>query len=93
MDYDPMLALQKVKQPVLAVFGELDSSTPVAATTAVYRTALSQAGNRDYSIKVFPGADHALLIWPKPNDQAHWPVLAAGYLDVMTNWINKHVRG
>ena len=87
---DPILALQKVKQPVLAVFGELDSSTPVAATTAVYRTALSQAGNRDYSIKVFPGADHALLVWPKPNDQAHWPVLAAGYLDVMTNWINKH---
>lgn len=91
MDYDPKLALQKVKQPVLAVFGELDSSTPVAATTAVYRTALSQAGNRDYSIKVFPGADHALLVWSKPNDQAHWPVLAAGYLDVMTNWINKHV--
>ena len=91
MDYDPIPALEKVKQPVLAVFGELDSLTPVAATMANYRKALSQAGNRDYSIKVFPGADHALLVWPKPNDQVHWPVLASGYLEAMTIWIDKHV--
>ena len=63
MDYDPVPALEKVKQP----------------------------GNRDYLIKVFPGADHALLVWPKPNDQVHWPVLASGYLEAMTVWIDKHV--
>lgn len=91
MVYDPMPALQKVKQPVLAVFGELDTLTPVAATTAIYRKALSQGGNRDYSIKVFPGADHSLLVWPKPNDQAHWPVLASGYMEMMTMWIHKRV--
>lgn len=91
MEYDPMLALEKVKQPVLAVFGELDSLTPVAATTAVYRKALSKAGNKDYTINIYPGADHALLVWPKPNDQVHWPVLAPGYLKEMTLWIDKHV--
>src|SRR5215475_7866023 len=91
MAYDPMPALEKVKCPVLAIFGELDTSNPVAETTANYRKGLRKAGNKDVTIKVFPNADHSLLVWPKPNDQANWPVLAPGYLDALTNWINKHV--
>ena len=91
MGYNPMPALEKVRCPVLAVFGELDSSTPVAETTANYRKGLAKAGNKDVTIKVFPNADHSLLVWPKANDKAHWPVLAPGYLDAMTTWIKKHV--
>jgi uncharacterized protein len=91
MGYDPMPALEKVKCPVLAVFGELDTLTPVTETTVNYRKGLEKAGNKDVTIKVFPNADHALLVWPKPNDPFHWPVLAAGYLETMTNWFDKHV--
>jgi hypothetical protein len=91
MEYNPMPALEKVECPVLAVFGELDTLTPVAETIANYRKGLRKAGNKDVTIKIFPNADHALLVWPKPTDQVHWPVLAAGYLDAMTNWIKKHV--
>jgi pimeloyl-ACP methyl ester carboxylesterase len=91
MGYDPMPALEKVKCPVLTIFGELDTLTPVSETTANYRKGLRNAGNKDVTIRVFPNADHALLVWPQPNDQIHWPVLAPGYLDAMTNWINKHV--
>lgn len=91
MGYDPMPALESVACPVLAVFGELDTSTPVAPTVASFRKGLRKAGNSDYTIKVFPNADHALLVWPKPDDQAHWPVLAAGYLDTLTTWIISHV--
>jgi len=89
MGYDPIPALEKVKCPVLALFGELDTLTPVTETIANYRKGLGKAGNKDLTIKVFPHADHALLVWPGPNDKAHWPILAAGYLDTMTNWINK----
>jgi dienelactone hydrolase len=91
MGYNPMPALERVKCPVLAVFGELDTLTPVTETTANYRKGLAKAGNKDLTIKVFPNADHALLVWPKPNDQVRWPVLPAAYLNTMTNWINKHV--
>jgi uncharacterized protein len=91
MEYNPMPALEKVRCPVFAVFGELDTLTPVVETIANYRKGLAKAGNQDVTIKVFPNADHALLAWPKPNDQVHWPVLAAGYLDAMTHWINQHV--
>ena len=91
MGYNPVPALEKVRCPVLALFGELDTLTPVKETMANFRNGLEKAGNKDYTIKVFPQADHALLVWPKPNDPFHWPVLAAGYLETMTNWIDRHV--
>ena len=91
MGYDPLPALEQVKCPVLAVFGELDTLTPVLQTTANYRDAFGKSGNREYTLKVFPNADHSLLVWPKSDDPAHWPVLAAGYLDTMRDWINKRV--
>lgn len=91
MGYNPMPALEKVRCPVLVVLGELDTLTPVSETTANYRKGLGKAGNKDLTVKIFPNADHSLLVWPKPNDQAHWPVLATGYLDTMTNWIREQV--
>jgi len=92
MGYDPMPALARVKCPILAVFGELDTYTPVTQTIANYRTGAAKSGNRDCTLKVFPNADHSLLVWPKPNDPAHWPVLAAGYLDTMKRWIDRRYR-
>jgi uncharacterized protein len=92
MSYDPMPALENVTCPVLAIFGELDTLTPVTETIANYRKGLSKAGNTDYTINVFPGADHALLVWPKLDAPSHWPVLPGGYLDSITNWIDKHTR-
>jgi len=91
MSYTPMPALEKVTSPILAVFGELDTSTPVAETVAAFREGLGKARNTDHTIEVFPNADHALLVWPKPTDSAHWPVLAAGYLDTLPHWIIGHV--
>jgi len=93
MSYDPMPALENVKCPVLAMFGELDTFTPVTETVANFRKGLGVAGNRDVTIRIFPNADHALLVWPKPADPVHWPVLAPGYLDAMTKWIRQHVDG
>jgi dienelactone hydrolase len=91
MGYDPMPALEGVKCPILAVFGELDTSTPVAQTMANYAKAIAKSGNAAYTVKVFPNADHALLVWPKPGDAAHWPELASGYLETMREWIHKRV--
>jgi hypothetical protein len=89
MGYDPLPALERVNCPILAVFGELDMSTPVAQTAANYRRAVDRSGNKDFTLKVFPNADHSLLVWPKPADRQHWPVLAEGYLDTLRDWIHK----
>jgi pimeloyl-ACP methyl ester carboxylesterase len=89
MGYDPMPALENVTCPVLAIFGELDTLTPVPETLENYRTGLAKAGNTNGIIRIFSNADHALLVWPRATDQDHWPVLAPGYLAMMTDWINK----
>ena len=89
MGYDPMPALENVKCPVLAIFGELDTLTPVAESIDNYRRGLAKAANKDVTIRVFSNADHALLVWPGPADRAHWPALAAGYVEMMTDWITQ----
>ena len=54
MGYDPLPALERVKCPILAVFGELDISTPVAQTTANYRKAVGIWGIGITHSRCFP---------------------------------------
>jgi predicted dienelactone hydrolase len=91
MAYDPVPAFEKMTTPFLAIFGALDTFTPVDETIANYHRGLAKAGNKNYAVQVFPGTDHFMLMWPKASDAAHWPVLPAGYLDVMTTWVSKQV--
>src|ERR1041385_4307487 len=59
--YNPSLALEKVTCPVLALFGELDTSTPVPQTIENMQRALRVARNSDFTYKVFAKAGHGLL--------------------------------
>jgi uncharacterized protein len=59
--YDPSVALRKVSCPVLALFGELDRSTPVSETVDNMVKALKEAGNNDFTKIVFPKAGHGLF--------------------------------
>ena len=76
--HDPYAVLAKLTCPVLSIYGECDASVPVAKSVEVYREALEEAGNTDYTIKVFPKADHGVRV----NDD-----FAEGYLDFMTSWL------
>jgi pimeloyl-ACP methyl ester carboxylesterase len=87
--YDPSLYWQRVKCPVLAVYGEVDGSQPVSQIAVKIEQALKTGGNKNYTVKVFPKADHALLVWSKPEEAAHFPVLADGYLEILTSWLVK----
>src|SRR5262249_4714910 len=63
--YDPGPDLQKLRIPVLALFGELDTETPAGRIAATTEEALTQAQNKNYSVKVFPGANHGLMMFPE----------------------------
>jgi pimeloyl-ACP methyl ester carboxylesterase len=49
-----------VRCPVLAIFGEADPLVPAAASARIWQETLSQAGNNDVTIKIFPDADHVI---------------------------------
>ena len=54
MQVDPTDFLTKVRCPVLAIFGEKDTSLPVERSVALYWQYLGEAGNEAVTIKVFP---------------------------------------
>src|SRR3982751_5452265 len=58
--FDPRPAVANVHCAVLGVFGALDTSTPAPVAVANMRQILTKAGNADFTLKVFPNANHAL---------------------------------
>ncbi len=81
--HDSRGVLEKVTCPVLAIWGEDDIYVPVKDSISIFEDALTKAGNKDYTIKVFPGADHGLGV-----DGEH----ADRYLDTMTDWLLERVN-
>ena len=76
--HDPYAVLARLTCPVLSIYGECDANVPVAMSVEVYRAALEEVGNADYTIKVFPEANHGVRVDGE---------LAEGYLDFMTSWL------
>ena len=60
-NFDPTPIWEKTKIPVLALYAELDRNAPAAGNAAALERALKKAGNRDYTIKVLPRANHGFL--------------------------------
>ena len=58
LGYDPAKALEKVKCPVLALFGEKDLQVLPADNVEPLKAALGRAGNKQVTVKVVPGANH-----------------------------------
>jgi uncharacterized protein len=62
MTYDPVPALRALRVPVLFLFGDEDRLVPVGKSVSVIRQVLTDSGNRDFTIQVFPGADHSMRL-------------------------------
>lgn len=78
MNVNPADFLTKVRCPVLAIFGEKDTSIPVAKSAALYKRYLHEAGNEAVTIKVFPNASHTIRVGE---------TFADGYFDGMVKWL------
>jgi putative intracellular protease/amidase/pimeloyl-ACP methyl ester carboxylesterase/YHS domain-containing protein len=91
--YDPAPALRGLCCPVLFISGALDSPKAVRENVANYRSWLQEAGNKDVTVKVFPGAGHNVFL-----DEPGWPEMLArarlryapGYLELVEDWVARH---
>ena len=81
-EHDPYAVLARLTCPVLSIYGECDASVPVAKSVEVFKRALDEAGNSDYTIKVFPKANHGVRVCDD---------YAEGYLDFMTSWLKERL--
>lgn len=90
MSYDPSYALEKVTCPVLLLFGGKDLQVPVGQNQKPMEDALRKAGNQEYIVKVFPGANHLFQEagTGSPNEYPQLPKeFIPGFLDEITEWI------
>ncbi len=94
LDYNPALTLEKVSCPVLALFGELDLQVPAEENKLAMEKTLKKGGNKDYTFKVFPKANH-LYLTAKSGSPSEYAGLkkefVPGFLDTMADWIQKRV--
>jgi len=82
---DPARAFSRVRSPVLAIWGGLDTYAPELNRAAVDQ-ALKRGRNRLYQLKVFARADH--LIREESNEDCGRRY-ATGYFDTLVQWTRR----
>ncbi|NWF88205.1 MAG: alpha/beta hydrolase [Ignavibacteriaceae bacterium] len=93
--YDPLLTLEKVKCPVLAINGEKDLQVPPFENLYAIETALEKGGNKNYEIKMLTGLNH-LFQTSKTGAISEYGQLEETIsplaLEAMLSWLNKVVK-
>jgi pimeloyl-ACP methyl ester carboxylesterase len=77
LGYDPRPALERIRVPVLALFGGDDTIVPVEESIAVYRAAVRP---ELLHVEVFPGANHRVQVGDPPR-------MADGYLHTLSAFV------
>lgn len=95
VDYDPTPALEKIKCPMLALFGELDPLAPPLKNIPLLERGLKKANNDKYEIKVFKGANHSFYA-AKTGSLKEYPSLTKefvpGYLETICEWVLEQTK-
>jgi len=88
MNYDPVPALRALRAPALFLFGGEDRLVNVDESVAVLRRVLTESGNRDFTIRVFPHVAHDmhLMTGQRAGD------VDPEYLDAMRTWLATRIR-
>jgi pimeloyl-ACP methyl ester carboxylesterase len=87
MNYYPAATLRKLNVPALFLFGSDDQPVPVPQSVEIIRETLAESGHSDFTIKIFPGADHGLYLQAATGSIR----LAPDYETTMKEWVLKRV--
>ncbi|MDQ3819037.1 MAG: alpha/beta fold hydrolase [Acidobacteriota bacterium] len=92
MSYDPAPVWEKVTCPVLALFGGMDTAISVEENKARLKRSLKKGKNRNYKIKVFPKANHLMMMAKIDSATNSDQQYVTGYFETIIAWLRKHVR-
>ncbi len=91
--HDPVPDLEKVRCPVLALYGDLDKQVILSLNNLRMTTALTSRGNTDVRVVTIPGANH-LFQRAVTGHPGEYPSLdkafAEGVLDEISSWMKTH---
>lgn len=94
--FNPMEIIEKMTIPVLAIFGEKDTQVDPFQAAEAYKKALQKAGNPLNQIKLFPDADHAIMLSKTgciKEQRKRWRssssrIFAPGFIELMLDWLS-----
>jgi pimeloyl-ACP methyl ester carboxylesterase len=87
--YDPAPTLRQLRVPTLALFGELDDNILAEKNAAAWDAALKAGGNKDYTLRILPKANH-LMLEAKVGNNAEMPSLqrfVPSYSATVLEWL------
>jgi pimeloyl-ACP methyl ester carboxylesterase len=90
--YDPALALQKVKCPVLAITGELDLQVNADINLGAIESALKTAGHTRYLVRKMPKLNHLLQTAITGSGQEYARIeetVTPAAMDEVTAWLKQ----
>ena len=93
--YDPAPTLRQLQVPTLALFGELDNNILAEKNKAAWEAALKAGGNRDYTLRILPKANHGMLEAKVGNnaEAASLQRFVPVYFTTIQDWLAKRIRG
>ncbi|QVQ50859.1 prolyl oligopeptidase family serine peptidase [Spiractinospora alimapuensis] len=86
VDHDPLATMGAVTQPILIVAAEHDRSVPAGESVGLLRDALAE--HPHHTIRVVADADHGMRHSEDGFDVDRSAPFAAGYPDLVTEWIH-----
>lgn len=93
--YDPAPALRATRVPVLALFGELDNNILAEKNRSAWEAALSAGRNPDYTLRIVPKANHAMLEARLGNNAEMKSLqrFVPAYSEIVLDWLSTRVDG
>jgi len=93
--YDPLPTIRKVHQPILILQGELDQQV-TADQAPMLEKAAREAGNKDVTMRVFPGLNH-LFLPAKTGAISEYSSLSVttlgdDFLKLLTDWMRVRLQ-
>jgi pimeloyl-ACP methyl ester carboxylesterase len=90
-NHDPVGPLERLRQPVLAMWGEKDRVVPPAESARIVQDALERGGNERYAIRFIPDGDHGL--YSSPDGFVPGDAPAPEYPETVGSWVEQVVGG
>ena len=85
--YDPADTLVRVTTPTLALYGTKDRAVDMPHASRTIRADFAKAGMTDFTMRIYPGAGHTLVLSSNgfhPDKPVRY---AQGYPEIMIDWL------
>ncbi len=89
--FEPAPMWERVKVPVLLVWGDKDTVVPVAEGRMIIENALKKGGNRNFTTKIFPNVDHSVVL-VNPDKSWDFPRVDLNYYEAMVEWLEAELK-